>query len=415
MVKSLTVQNWAMAWIALWAISPPLFMDLAARALTVIMVAVWFAVEAMRSEGILRKPTMPIVLSLVYLGYTSAMMLADQGLSALNRELQVMIMLMFMIFAESRRKQLETMAPILWVVLIALPVWMAITINTLLTQDAHAARTVVRASIEAEAYTAQGVGGYALVYGSVLLLPALLVFMERNTPMDCLFLNRPSLFRVLTLLNIALTVVLVLLAGYTIAASILFAIFVARLTVKFNSARGLILRLLCLPILIIVAVPLVLWGLESLLPLAAQTSFERKIVDLISSIAMGEVTGTAEVRYERYMRSLDLFLDNLLLGVWSFDNLGKHSSVLDSYAQWGVLFGTIFLYLLVLPAVRAFFANPWKPQLYLVLCLPLVGVFVLNNEFAAAGVIIYLITPLASLVGAKMTGGRFSRQGVRSA
>ena len=74
----------------------------------------------------------------------------------------------------------------------------------------------------AEALVQQGVGGYALVYGAILLLPSLLILLLNSFRLNRATLPKPmqaipALAKGLLLLNLGVSVFLVLVAGFSIA------------------------------------------------------------------------------------------------------------------------------------------------------------------------------------------------------
>jgi len=308
------------------------------------------------------------------------------------------IMLFFLIVGQSRRNDLQSLVPVFWTVLAVYPIWLFVTVRTLTTENAHAARIVVRASEEASALSEQGVGGYGLVYSVLLLMPGLLTlgwlrFREVTLPPPLRKVPRAA--QALVILNIALGAFLVLTASYSIAVIALTAVVLsATILRRYSGARVLFAILLTLIVALFGSV-LLEGVLTALQPFAEGTSFAIKIRDILYSLHVGEAVGSVEDRTERYLRSLDLFLGSPLIGVLSFDDLGKHSEILDSFAQWGVVIGSIFVYLLSFLPLNMIKQN----KRYFRFCFGMLAsvaiIFGLNNCFASAGLMLYIMFPVA--------------------
>jgi len=394
------IQNWAIIYMAVWTISPPLFASMEARVLMVIAVSVWALLELLRSDGLAHRITLPVILTLLFIVYTGIVEIMLSGVGGLIMHVQMWIMLFFLIVWQSRRDDLQSLVPVFWAVLVIYPIWLFITIRTVLTENSHAARIIVRSSEEATELIQQGVGGYALVYGTLLLIPGLFgLARNRNVlrgPNLAPFLRkRPRLAFWVLLLNIGLGVALVLTAGFSIAVVALVGILISLTFLKTFDAPRLWFTFITLLIFAVLARPILETVLTALLPFADGMNFANKIRDVLASLELGAATGTLDDRTERYLRSLALFAENPLIGVLSNADIGKHSEVIDSFARWGIVFGGIFLYLVAFPVVRLLRRENRDFGVALAMFAAIVIIFWLNHSFASAGLMLYIMFPVA--------------------
>lgn len=366
----------------------------------ILSTVVWTALESLRPNGLARRTTVPVLLALLYIGYTGTVEFLFSGAGGLIRHLQIWIMLFFLIVWQSRRNDLQSLVPVFWLVLAIHPIWLIVTVWTLTMVNAHAARIIVRASEEAVELTQQGVGGYALVYGMILLLPALIGLILkrhvlRGTALPRVLRRVPALAFALIALNIGLGIALIFTAGYSIAVIALVGILLSVTFLKKYNTQRFVITLLVTLVFALFARPLLEAGLNWLLPLAEGTNFAKKIRDVLASLELGNATGTAQLRAERYLRSIVLFVENPLIGVLEVGDLGKHSSILDNFARWGAVFGGIFVYLIVFPATRILRRNKRDFGAGLAMLAAVAVIFGLNNGFAAAGLMLYIMFPVS--------------------
>lgn len=398
------LQNVAVGYVCLWAIAPFMAYGDVYRLIVLLAVGVWALLELARpGGGILLRPTVPVLIAALYIAYTAVteMLLGYEG--DVVQHIQVWILLFFLVFYESRRKNVRSMEPIFWLVLATLPVWLYTTYSGIDAFGSHAARLQTRSSEVARELSSAGVGGYSLVYGTVLMLPVvamLLINSSRFLPIE-----RPawlrsvpvisSLVRVLLLATLVLGTLVVLRAGYSIA--IVLAVSCLALSVFFKKRSPVFLFLV--PLIGVSAyiffdfalIPL----LKALAPATEGTPYYRKILDIVATLQSDQSQGTAADRVERYRRSFELFLANPLFGVISDADVGKHSAYLDAFARYGVFVGSAFVYLMLYLPVRMMKAMRDNFGLALgvfglMLLLPL-----LNDVFGSLGALLFIVTPVA--------------------
>ncbi len=402
-LKTFDIQNLAVAYVCLWATAPVLAYGDVYRVAAVAAVAIWAGLEALRPGGIFARPTVPVLVTVLYIAYTAITEAALGADGDFVPHIQIWIMLFFLIFYESRREHLASMAPIFWFMLATLPMWLYTTYTGFDTFGTYAARALTRSSEVGREMTAEGMGGFALVYGTVLMLPIfvmLLLNVRRITPIQTpAFLREvsktPFLVPALLTANLILGMGVILRAGFSIA--ILISVTALILAIFFRKRSPIFLLFVPLAVasgylfLDVALIPL----LEALTPLAEGTRYHRKIQDIIGTLQTDQSQGTFDERLLRYERSARLFLSNPLFGVISRADVGKHSAYLDAFARYGIIVGSAFVYLMIYIPVRMMkdmrdnFGLAFSIFAIVVL-LPL-----LNNVFASLGVMLYIMTPVA--------------------
>lgn len=398
-----SMQNLAIGYIAIWATSPILAYGDVYRAAAILAVLVWIFLEIVRKKGIFLRPTKIFLLAIFFIIYQLLIELLFGNVEYIVYHFQTWIFLFFILVYESWKHKPESQNTVLWVLLCTMPLWLFFTLYTLLTENAHAARTIVRSSEEAIELTGQGVGGYALVYSMVILLPVLLEIVLRKKKL--FFLEAPSLLKrlyrgpeLIIWSNIILGSAVILLAGYSIAIiTTIVGIIVVLFANRIRPINFFLILLFLLPSILLLSYPL-LSILKYILPMVEGTAYAAKVNDVIYGFEYLEFSGTAELRAERYLRSLDLFFENPFLGVLSLDPIGKHSAVLDVFARYGVLIGIIFFILITIVPLRAIgFANGSYGLAYSILLVTLFIAF-LNNISASMAPILFLAFPVVANV-----------------
>lgn len=403
-LKTTDLQNLAVAYVCLWATAPILAYGDAYRWAAAISVGVWALLELLRpAGGILLRPTIPAVIAVAYIVYTAA---TERLLGAdgdIVQHVQTWVMLFFLVFYESRRNDVRSMTLIFWFILATLPIWFYTTYAGLDSFGSHASRLLTRSSAEARELTAGGIGGYSLVYGTVLMLPIfamLLINVRRFLPIERpAFLRAiskiPLLVPVLLVANLVLGMAVVLRAGFSIA--IVLAVAALGLSIFFKKRSPVFL--LFVPLVgasayLFLAVALVP-TLQALAPLAEGTAYQRKISDIVATLETDQSQGTFYERWERYYRSFSLFVANPLFGVISAADVGKHSAYLDTFARYGVFVGSAFVYLLVYLPVRMMKRMRENFGLALSIFALMVLLPLVNDVFASLGVMLFVMTPVA--------------------
>lgn len=392
---SVVLRRAALAYLIIWQLSPPLAYGTIWRALAVLAMLLWLALDTLSARSVLLRPNWRILAAVGYVAYTVLIEWLVPDALSINSQFQLWIMLFFMLVGESSLRGNEGEARFcFWVVLLVLPVWMTTTLFGINTIAGDAARTVTRSSVEARELSGQGVGGFSLVYAAVLCLPFLahLALHARTWAAGLAAGWRRRAAKLLVIVNAAIAVVLVLQAGYSIALILTFSVISCVVLVRSRRPSRLFISLTIsglIALTVLMAAKPVLGVLEDA---ATGTEYSAKLRDIRYSMEEDQSTGTVEDRWERYVRSLRLFFENPIMGTLRFDDVGKHSAVLDKFAQYGFLVGLLFLGLLVHWPVAMFKQRsvPIGAALGFLLVASLFPM--LNNVFMSWGLMLYVFS-----------------------
>ena len=385
----------SIAYLVIWVISPPLAYGAAWRVLAALAMLLWLVLEMRSSRSVILRPSLPILGAVLIAIYTALIESLVPDAADINRQFQLWIMYFFLLVGESFRRGREGDARFcFWLVLCLLPIWELTTLWGIETISGDVARTVVRSSVEARELSERGVGGYGLVYAVVLGLPFIATMALRKGALSQVsgvpWKRRTA--RALVWVNFILAVLLVLNAGYSIA--VILAAFALISLVLVRSRRTLpMLISICLSSLLalvaLVSISPMLRGLEGV---AEGTEYAAKLADIRTSLEEGDSTGTVEGRAERYARSMSLFLENPILGTLTFDDVGKHSAILDRFAQYGFVVGLVFLLLLLYVPIAMVRAPAISLGMALAFLVVAAGLPLLNNVFMTWGLMLYMFS-----------------------
>ncbi|MBC5784865.1 O-antigen ligase family protein [Ramlibacter sp. USB13] len=409
---NLKVQNIAIAYVCLWAVSPPLGYRTEYRVAALAAVLVWFVLEIARRGNIFARPTTPVLVAGAYVIYTLSIEVILGPEAEFDWHIQPTILLFFLIVHESRRRQIETLAPVFWVTLASLPLWLALSLMGLSEYD-NAARILVRSSEEAMELAEQGIGGYGLVYLMVTLLPVMVYLaatrsgrMIPGTPKIFGFLERRV--PILTALTALLGVIFILRAQYSIAV---YLAALSTLALMASRKRALLLvAMLLVGLMLLIEQNILFSLLDWLASLTSGSNLAKKFQDILDSLRADEAVGTLSDRTERYLRSLSLFAENPFLGVLEFRDVGKHSAYLDRFARYGFLVGGMFVYLMLYLPVRLMKQMRTGFGMAFAVFAVVLVFPALNNVFLSFGVALYIMFPVACTAVLQRSGAPAARK-----
>jgi hypothetical protein len=393
---STLVRRLALAYLIVWVLSPPLAYGTAWRALALAAMGAWLALELAAPRSVLLKPSWPVLGTLVFAGYTGFVEWLVPDAAEINRHFQIWIMFFFLLVGESLGRGRDGDARMcFWLVLLVLPVWSITTLRGIETIALDVARTISRSSDEARALAAQGVGGYGFVHTVLLCLPFLAWFATRPRSTAVMVGARSWRKRgivVLLVLNFLLGYLLLLRAGYTIGLVLAAFAFCLVLLVRTRGGLRLAISLVLSATLVVLAAFALRPALDGLQAVATGTEYSAKVRDVRRSLDEDQSTGTVGDRAERYQRSARLAMENPVLGTLTFDDVGKHSAVLDRFAQYGFAIGSLFLLLLAYLPWRL--VRDWRVPFGSSLALLVIAVAfpLLNNVFMSWGLILYVFS-----------------------
>lgn len=221
------------------------------------------------------------------------------------------------------------------VVLLLLAFWNFKTVSVIATNP-NAARAIVRNDELANGFLRQGVGGYALMYCQVIIIPAIVKWILTA-------FNHSKIFFVCGIIWAVSFLSFLDEAGYSIAVV---ASFVSVIVLLVYKRRNVVPALIFS--LIVLAIIVYLIGYNEafrnmLLNVFDGTKVAKKIADITSTVTTDETADSIAVRIARYNVSIRaVFIDYPLIGGWWKGGAGGHSFLLDAFGQYG-LFGGIMM------------------------------------------------------------------------
>jgi len=319
---------------------------------------------------------------IVFILYTLTINTIESNSTFLLRHLQLYIFLalifvstIVMQFSTERKNQL---------ILIILTFNLIALIGTFfgLLEDGHVARALTKSSEAGIELSAKGIGGYGTVYMNVILYSLLLIFKKTI---------KNKLINYLVWANLIVLILTILYANFLIAI-LLLSFQIIYLSV--NSTKGSIkfMYLLSVILIILTAYSNIEYIEKETYSLVESSSLRLKHTDIFNQIRGDQsINGTIESRSDRYYRSLNIFFTNPITGILSFDNIGKHSNILDLFAQFGFLIGLLFLYIIKKLPFEILKKSKFKNKYYIKTFIWAIIIFGLVNNYAMQHGILYIL------------------------
>lgn len=206
-------------------------------------------------------------------------------------------------------------------------------------QQPNIMRLLAKNSGETTGHVGVGVGGYGYLYSVIIMFPIGIYLLKEKQK---IWLRAVIAYFVIS------TAILAYQSQYFIA--LILAVLAVPMMVIANRNRGglnvIFYTILAVVLLVIFA------NLESILDFCINIvdipSIQKKLTLMKATLMEGSVDeeGTFGERYERYTRDLNLIMQNPVLGVFRFSMVGKHSTILDFFAQYGIPLGIVFVNIL---------------------------------------------------------------------
>jgi len=383
------LQLGALIYLSVWVSAPILAYGELYRLMAVLSVLLWSAVEITRHNNIFVKPTLYILVLYMFLLYTVPVIAMTDGVGLFKRNIQFYIMLFFLFVYASyaRRDAIADLKPVVYLNIILFTVWSYTTYRGLLI-DPHASRYVIKSNEEARQLTKMGVGGFAFIYSLLIYILGIMALLKKEKIKKGLW-HPFSLFMIFSALFAGLVV---LKAGYSLAVLLMLLSVVFYAFYSKNIIKNIILFLGMILIYIVIE-HYMLDILYYLYNHVQEGAYRLKIRDAILSYSGNEVVGTVADRVERYLRSLNIFLDHPLLGNWNFAAIGKHSMVLDTFAQFGLFAGIALLYI-VLKVPYDLYRRARSEKIFSLTVLLLIAALIsVNNVSMLYGFMFYIFYP----------------------
>lgn len=373
-------------YLSVWVTSPLLAYGTIYRILALLAFIVWVVLELFNRRSIFRKVTPHILLMYGFLFYTIPITYMVDGSTILIRNIQLYVIFFFIfVYVSYARKSLEILKPVIYLQIILYTIWIYTTYLGLIV-DGHAARFIGKSTLQARELQAQGIGGFSFIYSLLIYIICILALVKYK------FKAKKRLVTVFLSFSVILAMLVVLKAEYSTAVLLMvLSVFYFLFWTK-NIHKNIIILFIFIVVFIVLKEYLV-EILQFFQQFAEGTNYRHKLEDSIESIQAGKASGTAADRTERYIRSIDIFLNNPLLGELSIANVGKHSLLLDTFAQFGLFIGFILIYILFKVPYQILKTHIKNRPLAITILFLIIGLTMLNNIAMSYGFMFYLFYP----------------------
>lgn len=377
-------------YISIWVISPPMMIGQSFRAVALFAAILWIVIEFARRAQTFLSPSPLVLAASLFVVYSVIVAYSTQGPLGLIENIQLYIFLFFLVLFESYRKRdFRQLRIVFWMALLVNPIWLVTTLVTY-RDLAGASRLLSHSGDIQSELVRQGVGGYGMVYSAVVALPVMLYLLKSR------IVVKPSL-RLLLVLNLILSYAVIFRAGYALGLVLMVVGTVITLVVG-RLDRSTLIKATLIIVLVLSVSPF----LASAVPDWAEqffqgTLYERKIRDARRSMAADRPVGTIQDRTELYARSVLTFMGNPIFGSLGASGAGGHSSVLDSLARYGGLFGIMLAYAIwrVPLGISRGAMHTSAFGMTLAISCVVILVSVLNKIVANLGFVLFVFYPVA--------------------
>jgi len=313
-------------------ISPPLFNNANIKLLCQLLMLIWIFKALLRRPFAFFHPTKG-VFAVYILIFISVFRYFIDTSAFYNQQYTSIYIYCFFVIVFSTVKNYEELncyKPILWLLLLIIPIWTIISIQEGL-MDPYLFRHLSGSGLADNSYfSSKGVVGYDFIYASVPMITILfgLLFSKAIKKWQMLIL----------LINLISALFLLYIANYGIAFFAmlisLIVFFSARMKMKTNQELIIFCSLLfCLSMSVILYYKEIL---EWLMRIFANTYYIVKLNSIYEYAIVGNEFG----RMETYLSSLKAFINNPLFGIgFNSAYIGMHSVILDKFAELGFFGG----------------------------------------------------------------------------
>lgn len=331
-INSSFIQKLMILYLIIWSISPPLQIDTIYRLAAVGCAAVWIILDIKNGLHLDNIHIYAIVFAV--LAAVIAVLQYD-SISDILRPISYYFLVIAFIIYHSYKNRWEELRWLVPVVLIFLIIWNYRTLNAI-SENAAIARLLVRNDAEMYDYMRQGIGGYGLIYPQVCIFPVMV-----SWTLSAFNKNRVNF--IIGVIWLITYVRCILSAGYTIAVVTSVASLVILFFYRKKSIILVALITMSLVLLLVWAIGYVPSFRENLLNVFDGTTVAKKINDIYMSVTTDEMADSINVRLDRYVASVQTMLKYPGIGGLWFSSGGGHSGLLDSFAQYGVWGGILFV------------------------------------------------------------------------
>ena len=289
------IQKFAVLYLIIWTISPPLQVDLVYRLIALGCAAIWAAIWLIRENPVtLGKEQIG---ALVFLVAVVAIVYVEKyDFESIIKQIALIMLVVCFLMTYFYDDKWDELAGIVPIVLILLTVWNYKTFN-ILVEDHTVARLLVRDDETTYEYLRQGIGGYSLIYPQACISPLILAWVFKSFKHNklCFAIGVAWIYTYVRLIE---------LAGYSIA---LFASTIGLLLMIFYRGKNIIVAFI-ITILAFVGImaaimyvaPFREWILETF----DGTAVANKVNDLVYGTETGVTGDSIQLRINAYSNSI---------------------------------------------------------------------------------------------------------------
>lgn len=369
--------------ISIWAISPVFSYGAIYRIFVLFANLIWTVLTYLGKKKI----RIDVMLAIIYVFITSIINYLYHGTEGVLRNIQVYIFIFLYIVNRSyEKKDILKLEFMVIPLLILFSIWNTLTVREY-SEISNISRMLSKNFEAAEEFAKRGIGGHGLIFSQIILVPTVLYSLRKN-------IFKQIWKKCFLCYYIIITIILIIKAGISLALinlTITMAIYLVIYKKNYiNSLSVLILSFLLLLLIYINFERIFMFLFE----ITKGTSYNVKVMDIYLSFTNGFAVGTYYDRIERYTRSIILFFKSPVWGQLSYAYIGKHSPILDNFAQYGVLIGGIFLRIILIVPYR--FMIIAKDKLFGLTFAVFISVliyFSTDNISASMGVSLFIIYP----------------------
>ena len=345
------IQKFAVLYLVVWTISPPLQIGTVYRLLALACAGVWIVIWFVRENPVvLGRDQVGAIFFLIFV--LGVVFFEKSSFSTILKQIaMIMLVICFLMnhFYKDRWDELSGLIP---VILILLIIWNGNTINALI-EDPTIARRLVRDDESIYSYMQQGIGGYSLVYPQVCICPVILAWVIKS-------FNNNKIYFIIGSAWLVTYVWMISIAGYSIA---IFASAVGAILLLFYRGKSGVAAFVVSAIIFIGIMAAIMY-VDSfrnwLLEFFDGTAVAKKINDLVSTSETGETGESIQVRINAYSNSIvDTFKYPITGSLWR-ESGGGHSAFLDTLSKYG-LFG-IYIFSKIFYAAPLYYKNNYADK-----------------------------------------------------
>lgn len=325
------VQQISVLYLVIWTISPFMEIDNIWRIGALAAFGLWFLCAMSRGLHLEKIH----LLALAFLALVVVVnIIQNNGFGKIMSPIHLYMMVLLFVaghFYKDKWKELYFIVPIVLLILIYFNFKSAFKVM----EDPRIARLLVRNDEGIYQYLREGIGGYSLIYPQVVCFPVLVMWIFKS------FKNKKFYF-LIGLGWLVSYVLFVLNANYSIAItgsiiSLVILLFYKghSVALAFAVSAGLFIALMLM---------ILYWDSfrNMLLEFFDGTAVAKKINDLVATSESGAAEGSINDRIVAYQGTIEtIFRYPFIGGLW-WSGGGGHSSLGDTFAQYGLFGGFIF-------------------------------------------------------------------------